>query len=152
MNWYRHGWVHALGAIVLGMLAIGSVRVDSVRAGSDWFALDLDKTLCDVHSSTCTIELAWSVSNEDKFDKWKICWMPKVSRTWLTDDCKYYSKVRTIDNNFYAIPDLNMDHDYRVKLEGRREKNGNWTCVQKTVIRYVGYGAYLADGGICTDF
>ncbi len=78
--------------------------------------------------------------------------MPRVSRTWLTDDCKYYSKVRTIDDNFYAIPDLNMDHDYRVKLEGRRKKNGNWTCVEKTMIRYVGYGAYLASGGICTDF
>ena len=58
MSWYRHGWVHARGAIVLGMLAIGSAQ-----AGSNWFALDPDKTLCDVHSSTCTIELAWSVGN-----------------------------------------------------------------------------------------
>jgi hypothetical protein len=147
MSRYCYSSIRALGAILLGMLAIGSAQ-----AGSNWFALDPDKTLCDVDSLSCTIELAWSVGNADKFDEWKICWMPRVSRTWLDDDCKYYSKVRTIDNNFYAIPDLNMNHDYRVKLEGRREKNGNWTCVEKTMIRYVGYGAYLASGGICTDF
>jgi hypothetical protein len=146
MSWYRHRLTAALGALVLSGLAVGTAQ-----AGSNWFALDPDKTICDTHSLTCTIELAWSVGNADKFDEWKICWMPRVSRTWLDDDCKYYSSVRTIDNNFSAIPDLNMDHDYRVKLEGRRKKNGNWTCVEKTMIRYVGDGAYLANGGICTD-
>jgi hypothetical protein len=148
MSWYRYGWVQALGAIVVGMLAVGSAR-----AGSVWFALDPDKTVCDVlGTETCAIELAWTVSNEDKFDKWKICWKPKESATWLDDHCEYNSKIRKIDNNFYAIPDLKLAADYRVKLEARRESNGHWTCVHKTMIRNVGHTAWLDGGGICTDF
>jgi len=67
MSWYRHGWIVALGAIALVLLAPGSARAASV-----WFALDPDQVVCDVvDSRTCSVEIAWSVSNEDHFDKWK---------------------------------------------------------------------------------
>jgi hypothetical protein len=104
MSWYRYGWIQALGAVVLGVLALGSVNAASV-----WFVLDPDKIVCDaLGTRTCGIEIAWSVSNEDRFDKWKICWKPKDSSTWLDDHCNYNSKVRKIENNFYVIPGLEM--------------------------------------------
>ncbi len=148
MSWYRYGWIVALGAIVLGMLAIGSAKAASV-----WFVLDPDKISCDVNGTrTCSIEIAWSVSNEDHFDKWKICWKPKELSAWLDDHCDYNAKVRKIENNFYAIPGLELGGYYRFKLEGRRERNGHWTCLHKGMIRSVGYAVRLGGGGICVDF
>ena len=148
MGWYRSVRMLALGAIVLGTLAAGGVK-----AGSVWFGLDRDKIVCDaLDAMTCRIEIAWSVSNEDRFDKWKICWKPKDSSTCLDDHCNYNSKVRKIENNFYVIPDLDMGEYYRIKLEARREGSGNWTCLHKAMIRSVGHAARLGSGGICTDF
>jgi hypothetical protein len=148
MGWYRYGWIQAAVLIVMGGLAVGSVN-----AGSVWFVLDPDQIVCDVlGTETCGIEIAWSVSNEHKFDKWKICWKPKESSTWLDDHCNYNSKIRKIENNFYVVPDLEMGGYYRIKLEARREGSGNWTCLHKAMIRSVGHAARLGNGGICTDF
>ncbi len=148
MSWYRYGWILALGAIVAVMLAPGSARAASV-----WFALDPDQVVCDVvNSRTCTIEIAWSVSNEDHFDKWKICWKIKEAETWLDDHCDYNAKVRKIENHFYAIPDLKMGEYYWIKLEGRRGSSGHWTCLNKGMIRSVGSAVRLGGGGICVDF
>jgi hypothetical protein len=148
MGWYRSVRVLALGAIVLGMLAGGGVK-----AGSVWLALDPDKIVCDaLGSRTCTIEIAWSVSKEDRFDKWKICWKPKDSTTWLDDHCNYHSRLVDIEDDVYAIPDLKLGEYYRIKLEGRRERSGNWTCLHKAMIRSVGHAARLGGGGICVDF
>jgi hypothetical protein len=148
MNRYQRGWLLALAVIVLGVLAAGSPK-----AGSVWFGLDPDKIVCDaVDTMTCTVEIAWSVSNEDKFDKWKICWKPKDATTWLDDHCNYHSRLVDIENNFYAIPGLDLGGYYRVKLEGRRDRNGNWTCVHKSMLRSVGHAMRLGNGGICFDF
>jgi hypothetical protein len=148
MSWYRYGWIQALGAILVGVLAVGSAN-----AGSVWFVLDPDQIVCDVlDTETCGIEIAWSVSNEHKFDLWKICWKPKDSSTWMDDHCKYNVRYREIDDNFYVIPDLELRGYYRIKLEGRREGSGNWTCLHKSMIRSVGHAARLGNGGICTDF
>ncbi|HEX6014730.1 MAG TPA: hypothetical protein VFY87_23645 [Geminicoccaceae bacterium] len=141
-------WLAACGAALGVALTAGAAL-----AGSAWFSLDREKIVCDVlGTGTCTVELAWTVSKEDKFDKWKICWKEREASSWLDDHCDYNSKVRKIENNFYAIPDLDMDKEYRVKLEARRERNENWTCVIKTMIRQVGHTAWLGDGGICVDF
>ena len=73
MGWYRSVRVLALGAVVVGALVGGGVK-----AGSVWFALDPDKIVCDaVNTDTCAVEVAWAVSNADRFEKWKICWKPK---------------------------------------------------------------------------
>jgi hypothetical protein len=148
MSWYRSVRILALGAIVLCALALGSAR-----AGSVWFALDPDEIVCDAtNTRTCSVEVAWSVSNEDRFEKWKICWKPKDSSTWLDDHCSYHSRLVDIEDHSYAIPGLEIGGYYRIKLEGRRERNGNWTCVHKSMIRAVGYGARLGNGGVCVDF
>lgn len=144
----RWSWIEAIVLIGLGMLATGSVK-----AGSVWLALDQDKTVCDaLDTMTCQIQIAWSVSNEDRFDKWKICWKPKDSSTWLDDHCRYHSRLVDIEDHSYAIPGLELGGYYRVKLEGRRERSGKWTCVHKTMIRSVGHSVRLGNGGICTDF
>ena len=138
----------ALAAVFCGMMTAGTAA-----GGSAWFALDPDQTVCDVYGTgACSIELSWMVGNEDKFDKWKLCWKVKEGATWLDDNCEYHAKIRKLENNFYAIPDLDMDLEYRVKLEGRRERNENWTCIAKTMIRNVGHTAWLDNGGLCTDF
>ena len=148
MAWYRSVRILALGAIVLCALAAGGAK-----AGSVWFALDRGKIVCDaLDTMTCTIEIAWSVSNEDRFEKWKICWKPKDSSNWLDDHCSYHSRLVDIEDNFYAIPGLDIGGYHRIKLEGRRERDGNWTCVHKSMIRAVGHSARLGNGGICTDF
>ena len=139
--------------VALAAVVGGSAVAGAASAGSAWIALDPDRTVCDVYGTgNCSIELSWVVGNEDKFDKWKICWKVKEASSWLDDHCEYHAKIRKMENNFYAISDLDMDLDYRVKLEGRRERNENWTCIVKTMIRNVGHTAWLDDGGICVDF
>jgi hypothetical protein len=148
MGWCRSVRVLALGAIVFGTLAVGAVK-----AGSVWFVLDPDEIVCDVlGTETCAIEIAWSVGNADRFEKWKICWKPKDFSTWLDDHCSYHSRLVDIEDDAYAIPGLDLGGYYRIKLEGRRERNGKWTCLHKAMIRSVGYAARLGNGGICTDF
>jgi hypothetical protein len=93
-------WLAACGATIAAALAAGAAL-----AGSAWFSLDREKIVCDVlGTGTCTVELAWTVSKEDKFDKWKICWKEREASSWLDDHCEYHSKVRSIENNFYPSP------------------------------------------------
>jgi len=149
------GWrgLAAGSAVVACMIMAGAALAGAALVGSVYFALDRDEIICDaLGTETCTVELAWSVSNADKFDEWKLCWKKRESSTWLDDHCNYHSKIRKIQFNSYAIPNLAIGQDYRVKLEGRRRSNGNWTCVHKTMIRGIGHSAWLDNGGVCGDF
>jgi len=89
---------------------------------------------CDFDKGTCNIKVSWSVQ-PDKYDKWKICW-----KDWgdtFTNACDENQKVRKFENNFYVIPNLKEDHHYRIRLEGRKDKNDKWKCLTKARLRNV---------------
>ncbi|GJL62977.1 MAG: hypothetical protein NPIRA04_16310 [Nitrospirales bacterium] len=89
---------------------------------------------CDFDKGTCNIKVWWSVQ-PDKYDKWKICW-----KDWgdtFTNACDENQKVRKFENNFYVIPNLKEDHHYRIRLEGRKDKNDKWKCLVKARLRNV---------------
>ncbi|GJL53454.1 MAG: hypothetical protein NPIRA02_05860 [Nitrospirales bacterium] len=89
---------------------------------------------CDFDKGTCNIKVTWSVQ-PDKYDKWKICW-----KDWgdtFTNACNENQKVRKFENNFYVIPNLKEDHHYRIRLEGRKDKNDKWKCLVKARLRNV---------------
>ncbi|GJL51828.1 hypothetical protein [Candidatus Nitrospira salsa] len=89
---------------------------------------------CDFDKNTCNIKVSWSVQ-PDKYDKWKICW-----KDWgdtFTNACDENQKVRKFENNFYVIPNLKEDHHYRIRLEGRKDKNDKWKCLIKARLRNV---------------
>lgn len=135
------------------LAAAGLTLPGHALGGSTWFWLDPDQTVCDAkHTDTCDVEIGWSVSNVDRFNKWKICWKEQESSTWLDDHCAYHSRLVDIEDDSYVIPDLAIGGYYRIKLEGRRERNDKWTCVQKGLIRAVGNGVGLGNGGACVDF
>ncbi len=140
----------------MAVLAVTAVLFSgSVEAVSRYFYIlgagDQAGHFCPPDGTTCDIKVYWSVSDEEKYDKWKICWKKKQSSTWGKDHCDYNSKVRKIENRFYVIPDLEIGEDYRLKLEGRKAKNGKWKCLLKVVLRNVNYSPWLASGGICID-
>ncbi len=124
-------------------------------AVSRWFYIrgagDQAGHFCPPGGSTCDIKVYWSVSNADTYDKWKICWKKKESASWGRDHCDDRSKTRKIENNFCVIPDLEIGEDYRLKLEGRKEKNGNWKCLLKVILRDVDYTPWLSGGGVCVN-
>ena len=102
---------------------------------------------------TCAVEIAWSVSNEDKFENsGRSAGSRKTRRPGSTITARIIQALVDIEDNFYAIPDLDLGGYYRVKLEGRREGNDKWTCVHKSMIRSVGHSVRLGNGGICVDF
>ena len=107
---------------------------------------------CPPGGTTRDIEVYWSVSDADKYDKWKIYRKKKEASTRGKDHCDYNSKTRKIENNFYVIPDLEIGEDYRLELEGRKAKNGKWKCLLKAVLRGVDYSPWLSNGGICVNF
>ena len=89
---------------------------------------------CDFDKGTCNIKVTWSVQ-PDKYDKWKICW-----KDWgdtFTNACDVNQKIRKFENNFYVIPNLKEDHHYRIRLEGRKDKNDKWKCLVKARLRNV---------------
>ena len=140
------------------MILTGAVMLnaESSQAVSRYFYIlgagDQAGHFCPPGGTTCDIKVYWSVSDADKYDKWKICWKKKESSTWGKDHCDYNSKTRKIENNFYVIPDLEIGEDYRLKLEGRKAKNGKWKCLLKVVLRSVDYSPWLSSGGICSPF
>ncbi len=89
---------------------------------------------CDFEKETCHIKVTWSVQ-PDKYDKWKICW-----KDWgdtFTNACDVNQKIRKFENNFYVIPNLKEGHHYRIRLEGRKDKNDKWKCLVKARLRNV---------------
>ena len=63
-------------------VSAGILTARAAVGGSAWFALDPEQTVCDVSGTgACSIELSWVVGNEDKFDKWKLCWKVKEAST-----------------------------------------------------------------------
>lgn len=89
---------------------------------------------CPPGGTTCDIMVHWSVT-PDKYDKWKICW--KDYGDTFTNACDVNQKIRKFENNFYQIPNLKVDHHYRLRLEGRKDKNDKWKCLAKARLRNV---------------
>jgi len=139
----------AVAAAVATLLATGS----GARAVSKWFYTGEGSSwhVCDAEAKHCDIKIKWSISNEDKYDKWRICWKPKESGTWLDDHCDYHSLNVPIDANEAVLPSLSMELDYRIKLEGRKDRNEKWVCVLKGIITSVGYHPILHPGGVCVN-
>ena len=142
-------WTLVMATVAMVLFA------DTGWSVSRWFytlgAGDQAGHFCPPGGTTCDIKVYWSVSDADKYDKWKICWKKKEASTWGKDHCDYNSKTRKIENNFYVIPDLEIGEDYRLKLEGRKAKNGKWKCLLKAVLRGVDYSPWLSNGGICVN-
>ena len=89
---------------------------------------------CDFDQGTCNIKVNWSVQ-PDKYDKWKICW-----KDWgdtFTNACDEHQIIRDYENNFYVIPNLQEGQHYRIRLEGRKDKNDKWACLVKARLRNV---------------
>lgn len=89
---------------------------------------------CPPGGNTCDIMIHWSVQ-PDKYDRWKICW--KEHGTLFTNACEENQKVRSFENNFYLLPNLRKDREYRLRLEGRKDKNDKWKCLVKATLRSI---------------
>ena len=89
---------------------------------------------CESDSDTCDIKVSWSVQ-PDKYDKWKICW--KGWGDTFTNACNENQKIRKYENNFYVIPNLKEGQHYRLRLEGRKDRNEKWKCLVKARLRNV---------------
>jgi hypothetical protein len=89
---------------------------------------------CPPGGNTCDIMVTWSVQ-PDRYDKWKICW--KEYGTAFTNACDENEKIRNFENNSYLIPNLKKDEKYRIRLEGRKDKNDKWKCLAKATLRNV---------------
>jgi hypothetical protein len=95
---------------------------------------------CPVDGTTCDIMVNWSVQ-PDRYDKWKICW--KDFGTEFTNACDENQKIRNFENNFYLIPTLKKDGKYRIRLEGRKDKNDKWKCLAKGTLESIDYAPWL---------
>jgi hypothetical protein len=89
---------------------------------------------CPPNGETCDIMVHWSVQ-PDKYDKWKICW--KEYGSLFTNACDENQKIRKFENNFYQIPNLKLLQKYRIRLEGRKDKNDKWKCLAKATLRNI---------------
>jgi len=129
--------------LVLVMLSLG--LPSAAVSGSVWMTTGPDGEagghFCPPDGHTCDIRIAWTVTPEEKYDKWKVCW--RESGMLFTDACDENSKVRLVDNTFFVIPDLKKAGKYRVRLEGRKEKNGNWHCIAKATLESIDYAPWL---------
>jgi len=78
----------------------------------------------------------WSVQ-PDRYDKWKICW--KLQGTLFENACDENEKIRHFENAFYLIPNLKQGEKYRIRLEGRKDKNDKWKCLAKAMLRSISW-------------
>jgi hypothetical protein len=138
--------------VVLVMVALG---LPSPAVGfSVWLTTGPDGTegghVCPPDSNTCDIRIAWAVTPEEKYDKWKICW--RESGMLLTDPCDENDKVRLVENDFFVIPDLKKGAKYRLRLEGRKEKNATWHCLSNATLENISFAPWLHNVFPCADF
>ncbi len=107
-------------------------------SGSVWLTTGPDGFegghFCPSDGDTCDIKVSWSVQ-PDRYDKWKICW--KEYGDTFSNACDENQKIRKFENNFYVIPDLKKNERYRIRLEGRKDKNDHWKCLVKATLRNV---------------
>ncbi|MBX3235359.1 MAG: hypothetical protein KF814_04335 [Nitrospiraceae bacterium] len=107
---------------------------------SVWFSTGPPYTEGGAHvchdNGTCDIMVYWTVQ-PDRYDKWKICW--KEHGTLFENACDDNEKIRTFENAFYLIPKLKQGEEYRIRLEGRKDKNDKWKCLAKATLRNISW-------------
>lgn len=95
-------------------------------AGSLWWQILEDGCSGIAGADTCEVTLYWNSSKADKYDMWMVCWKEKRSGG---NTCSNNQTTFSVDNDpAVRISGLKMEHKkkYKVKLYGRKKKNGKW--------------------------